>query len=67
LDIWTQFKFQPHHLQDDSDPGEAETVKAIPINSPHEANGRFDTVVVLRTPEAESTGVEGMPFLNTSV
>jgi hypothetical protein len=62
LDVWTQFKFQPHNLQDNSDidSEEKDTVKSIPKNSPHQPNGQFDTVVALRSNEAESTGVEGM-------
>ena len=64
LDVWTQFKFQPHNLSDISDSEETDTVKAIPKNSLHEPNGCFDTIVVLRSDEAESTGVEGMNFFN---
>src|SRR6266540_1853144 len=39
LDVWTQFKFQPNNLSDDSDSEETDTVKAIAKNSPHESNG----------------------------
>ena len=62
LDVWTQFKFQPSNLQDDpdsdSDPEAKGIVKVIP-KSTQVPNGRFDTVVVLRSYDAESTGVEG--------
>ena len=67
LDVWTQFKFQPNNLSDDSDSEETDTVKAIPKNSPHEPNGQFDPVVVLRSDEAESTGMEGMIYIFNSI
>jgi len=67
LDVWTQFKFQPNNLSDDSDSEETDTVKAIPKNSPHEPNGRFDPVVVLRSDEAESTGMEGTIYIFNSI
>ena len=58
LNVWTQFKFQLHNLQDDADPDDQDTVKAIP-KSAGQPNGRFDTIIALQTDEAQSTGVEG--------
>jgi hypothetical protein len=56
LDVFYQFKFQPTGLEDGDE--ERDTVKAAPIIKKLPA--RFDTVVVLHTDVAESTGVEGM-------
>lgn len=55
LDVFHQFKFHPTGLEDGDD--ERDTVKAVP--SIKKSNARFDTVVVLHTDAAESTGVEG--------
>ncbi|KAF8814828.1 hypothetical protein BYT27DRAFT_7081830 [Phlegmacium glaucopus] len=56
LDVFNMFKFHPEALQDDSE--ENDLVKAIPI-SKRLPNGRFDTVVVLNSSAAESTGLTG--------
>ncbi|KDR70579.1 hypothetical protein GALMADRAFT_76006 [Galerina marginata CBS 339.88] len=59
LDVYTQFKFHPHSLQEEGyDVQENDTVKAIPRSNKN-PNGRMDTVVVLYKDAAESTGVEG--------
>lgn len=54
LDVFHQFKFHPTGLQDGDE--ERDTVKAVP--KIQKSPARFDTVVVLHTNEAESTGVE---------
>ena len=56
LDICNHFHIQPPSLQ-----GEEETaiiVKAMP-KSKKNPHGRFDTVVVINSDQAESTGLEG--------
>lgn len=57
LDVYNQFKFSPLGLQDEDE--ERDIVKAIPI-SKQLPSGRFDTVIVLKTDNAESTGLAGM-------
>ena len=57
LDVYNQFKFSPFGLQDEEE--ERDIVKAIPI-SRHLPSGRFDTVIVLKTDNAKSTGLAGM-------
>jgi len=57
LNVFHQFKFSPHALQDEED--ESDVVKAIPISSKL-PSGRFDPVVVLQTDDAEATGMTGM-------
>lgn len=57
LNVYNQFKFSPFGLQDEEE--ERDVVKAIPI-SRHLPSGRFDTVIVLKTDNAESTGLAGM-------
>jgi hypothetical protein len=59
LDVFHQFKFHPTGLEDGDD--ERDTVKAVP--SIKKSPPRFDTVIVLNTDAAESTGVEGIKFL----
>ncbi|PPR07087.1 hypothetical protein CVT26_005304, partial [Gymnopilus dilepis] len=56
LDVYKMFRFRPEALQDGEE--EKDTVKAVPRSKkfPH---GRFDTVVVLVTDEAESHGLTG--------
>ena len=54
--MFNQFKFSPLSLQDEDD--ERDIVKAIPI-SRQQSSGCFDTVIVLKTDEAESTGLAG--------
>ena len=56
LDIFNQFRFSPLALQDEDD--ERDIIKAIPI-SRQQSSGRFDTVIVLKTDEVESTGLAG--------
>jgi hypothetical protein len=56
LDVFNQFKFHPIRLQDDDE--ERDVVKAIPV-SKRLPSGRFDTVIVLKTDDAESTGLAG--------
>lgn len=56
LDVYHAFKFHPHNLEDD-DEGSHTIVKASPTIG--KKPGRYDTVVVLDTDEAESTGLEG--------
>ena len=58
LDVYNQFKFCPLDLQDEEDAEERDIVKAIPI-SRQLPSGRFDTVIVLKTDNAESTGLAG--------
>jgi hypothetical protein len=59
LDVFHQFKFSPHALQDDGE--ESDVVKAMPTSSKQpSASGRFDPVVVLYTDDAEATGMAGM-------
>ena len=58
LDVWTQFKFRRERSVDDSEADDSDTIKAIPRNS-IQRHGQFDTVVALRSDEAQSTGVEG--------
>jgi len=55
LEVFHHFRFSPSALHDDSI--ETDAVKAIPrtLSSP----GRFDTVVVLRSGAANTTGTEG--------
>ncbi|KAF9521909.1 hypothetical protein CPB83DRAFT_872127 [Crepidotus variabilis] len=57
LDVWTQFKFSPHHLQGYEE-AESDTIKAVPrsTDNPH---GRFNTVIVVRNDKAVATGVIG--------
>ena len=62
LDVFNQFKFCPFNLQDDEEE-ERDIVKAIPV-SKRFPSGRFDTVIVLRTDNAESTGLTGESYLN---
>ena len=57
LNVYNMFKFHPVSLTDDSDANDI--VKAIPCSSKL-PNGRFDTVVVINSPEAEATGLLGM-------
>jgi hypothetical protein len=67
LDVYSQFRFKPTALDDtDSQAEEVDTVKAHPISdkNPH---GRFDTVVILNSDEAEETGVEGTRIGRTRV
>lgn len=59
LDVFYQFKFSPHALQDDED--ETDVVKATPTSSKC-PSGRFDPVIVLYTDEAEATGMAGIFF-----
>jgi Plavaka transposase len=59
LDVFHQFKFSPHALQDDDE--ESDVVKAMPTSS-KQLSGRFDPVVVLYTDDAEATGMAGMFF-----
>ncbi|KAF8906944.1 hypothetical protein CPB84DRAFT_1844079 [Gymnopilus junonius] len=56
LDVYKMFRFCPEALQDGEE--EKDIVKAVPRSKgfPH---GRFDTVVVLATDEAESHGLTG--------
>lgn len=56
LNVYNQFKFSPLGLQDEDD--ERDVVKAIPI-SRQLPSGRFDTVIVLKTDNVESTGLAG--------
>jgi hypothetical protein len=58
LGVYNQFKFSPHGLQDEDGAEERDIVKAIPI-SKQLPSGRFDTVIVLKTDNAESTGLAG--------
>jgi hypothetical protein len=58
LDVYNQFKFSPLGLQDDEVVEERDIVKAIPI-SRQLPSGRFDTVIILKTDNAESTGLAG--------
>ena len=58
IDIYNMFHFQPEALQDDNEE-ETDIVKAMPISQSH-PNGRFDTVVVMVSEEAESTSLEGL-------
>lgn len=55
LDVYHKFKFNPAALSDEQPV--SETVKAMPKSTKHEA--RFDTVIVLDSKDAESTGVRG--------
>ena len=57
LDVFHQFRFSPHALQDDVE--ESDIVKATPKSSKL-PDGRFDPVVVLYTDDAEATGMAGM-------
>ena len=50
------FRFHPEALQDEG--SEDDVVKALPVSS-KDPFGRFDTVVVLVSDEAESTGLKG--------
>ena len=50
--------FCPFNLQDDEEEEERDIVKAIPV-SKRFPSGRFDTVIVLKTDNAESTGLTG--------
>ena len=59
LDVFHQFKFSPHALQDEEE--ESDVVKAIPISSKL-PSGHFDPVVVLQTDDAEATRMTGMFF-----
>ncbi|KAI1785454.1 hypothetical protein LXA43DRAFT_976229 [Ganoderma leucocontextum] len=63
LDVYHQLKFNPEALEDDEE--ENDVVKAIPAFGPHSA--RFDTVVVLHTDEAESTGLRGTRIARVKV
>lgn len=62
LDVFNQIKFSPLGLQDEDE--ERDIVKAIPI-SRQLPSGRFDTVIVLKTDDAESTGLAGTCHLIT--
>ncbi|KAF5377714.1 hypothetical protein D9757_009398 [Collybiopsis confluens] len=55
VDVWHHFKFTPIKLLDEV---ERETVKASPITRKNQIP-RFDTVLVLESPSAESTAVQG--------
>jgi len=57
VNVYNMFRFQPPALQDNNE--EADTVKAMPISRtrPH---GRFDTVVVMDSDNAEATGMAGI-------
>jgi len=57
LDVFNQFKFCPFNLQDEEEE-ERDIVKAIPVSKCF-PSGRFDTVIVLKTDNAESTGLTG--------
>jgi len=68
IPVYLQFRFHPHTLHDeigDPDLEESDTVKAHP-RSRQDPSGHFDTVVVINSDDAESTGVEGMSS-NTSI
>ena len=58
LDVYNQFKFCSLSLQDEEGEEKRDIVKAIPI-SRQLPLGRFDTVIVLKTDNAESTGLAG--------
>lgn len=60
IDVYTMFRFHPEGLHDDSH--EQDIVKAFPSSSSL-PEGRFDTVIVMDTDEAEATGLEGLIFL----
>lgn len=59
LNVFHQFKFQPHALQDDDD--ETNIVIAIPI-SHTSPSGQFDTIIALKTDDAKATGLRGESF-----
>jgi hypothetical protein len=52
LDVYYSFKFSPERLEEGVDV--KDVVKASPLNG-----GRFDTVIVLTSEEAESVGLAG--------
>lgn len=59
LDVYKMFRFQPTALNDNEE--EHDIVKAIP-KSKEFPDGRFDTVVVITSDEAESHGLAGRGF-----
>ncbi|KAI1785254.1 hypothetical protein LXA43DRAFT_976331 [Ganoderma leucocontextum] len=63
LDVYHQFKFNPDALEDDEE--ENDVVKAMPAFGPR--SGRFDSVVVLNTDDAESTGLQGTRIARVKV
>jgi hypothetical protein len=59
LDTWHQFKLDPVKVDavDNSESPAIQTIRACPSN--HGRPSRFDTVIVLKSDEAESTGLQG--------
>jgi hypothetical protein len=57
VDVYTNFRFSPDQLNEDNEV--SDIVKAIP-SSKTLPNGRFDTVVVMDTDEAEATALHGL-------
>ena len=58
VDVFHSFKFSPYELLEGKD--ETDVVKAIPASVRTGRKDRFDTVIVLDTDQAESTGVQGV-------
>jgi hypothetical protein len=58
IDVYTMFHFHPEALQDD-ELNENDIVRAIPC-SPSLPSGRYDTVIVMESNNAEATGLEGI-------
>lgn len=62
VNVFKMFRFHREKIQDDN-AEERDIVKAIP-KSEKLLHGRFDTVVVITKPEAQSTGLEGLKILS---
>ncbi len=62
VNVFKMFRFHREKIQDDN-AKEKDIVKAIP-KSERLQSGRFDTVVVITKPEAQSTGLEGLRILS---
>jgi hypothetical protein len=58
IDVYTMFHFHPEALQDD-ELNENDIVRAVPC-SPSLPSGRYDTVIVMESNNAEATGLEGI-------
>jgi hypothetical protein len=60
IDVFPQFRFRPTSLHDEGN--KSNTVKALPSTG-GQKKGRFDTVVVMDTENAEATGLEGIFYI----